>query len=144
MKFLNAEYLFLLSGLCLLVLGYFNLAKEFGINMLDTYFVIAGSHLMYLTSAFFILIASIHFLFTKLSRPLNLAIGLLHYTLTLAFAISFLLTYNPLTYYSYGSSSSFIESGRLLLIATGGFVIAQLLFVGNMIWALLKSKVSKP
>ncbi|MFD1255814.1 hypothetical protein ACFQ3S_03315 [Mucilaginibacter terrae] len=143
MKFLKAEYLFLLSGLCLLIIGFFNLAKEVDINMHDTYFVVAGSHLMYLTSAFFILIALIYFLFTKLLRPLNLAIGLLHYTLTLIFAISFWLIYNPLTYYSYGTSSSFIESGRLLLIATGGFIIAQILFLGDIIWSLIKSRIPK-
>ena len=142
MKFLKAEYLFLISATGLILMGLLPVVKTFDINMHDTYFVIAGRHFLYFLSMFLFLIALVYFIFSKLSKPLDFTIGLVHFVLTILFFFSFWnIADIP---YSHDSSNSFVRSGIILYVTAALFAIAQIFFIGNIIWSLLKSKVSKP
>jgi heme/copper-type cytochrome/quinol oxidase subunit 1 len=142
MKLLKAQYLFLLSAASLFLIGLLSNVKTFDINLHDTYFVIAGRHFLYSLSMFSLLLALVYFVFSKLERPLNFTIGLVHFVITNLFVFALWQTAD--LSYSHNSSDSLVRSGIMFSVSTALFIIAQLLFVGNMVWALLKPKVSKP
>ena len=142
MKLWKVEYLFLLSAASLFLIGLLSNVKTFEINLHDTYFVIAGSHFLYSLSMFSLVLALIYFTFSKLSRPLNFTIGLVHFVITMLFVFTLWQTAD--TSYSNYSSDSLVRIGKMFSVSVALFVITQIVFIGNMVWALLKPKVSKP
>lgn len=146
MKYMEAETLFLLSGIVLTVLGSIYPNDVIDINLHDTYFVIKLPFLSYMPAILLLFLSFVYYLFSKYFIVLNTSLGVLHYMLTLLGVIG--IWQSVANFSSPGNynalSQPILNFGLLLLIAVVLFLLGQMVFIANIIWALLKSKVSKP
>ncbi|MES2134123.1 MAG: hypothetical protein V4506_17380 [Bacteroidota bacterium] len=139
--------LFLLTGLCYLLFGYASGDSTLDINVHDTYFVIALQHIGFLFFVIHLFYSIIYFLIRK---SLNYISGLIHLLLIMplcisimysAFYTSFVLGGTTRRYYTNSNDSIFESQGsfsNLLFVFSILFLLAQLVFIGNIIIAITK------
>lgn len=145
--------LFTLASLGLLVasslFGIFMGNSAVDIQMHDTYFVVAHFHLLFAVGILFGFFALIYFLFPKISgRLIKETLGKLHFWISL---IGIFIVLNPLLYlsisavprryYSFEGMDAYRNFEVLNSIITISAIvvfIAQLLFLTNIIYSLIK------
>ncbi len=139
------DFLFSLSGLVIFAIGLGFLNSNFEINFHDTYLVVAQWHVATMLMTLYFLISVIYYSFTKFSRKLNQRAGFIHYSLTtvclaiLIFPPSFLFKPTPYTLQSENFAPAFGVNEMLALICLL-FIVAQLIFLANIIYTLVTPK----
>jgi cytochrome c oxidase subunit 1 len=128
--------------------------STFDIQLHDTYYVIAGEHLIVAAAFIFLLFTGIYYFFSGILRqPMNFPMGVVHFGVTLAGAIMATLPMQyeglagmPRRYLDYGHfvelhrAGSFVSfETKMLLLVT----LAQILFVVNMIFSAIRAVVRR-
>jgi heme/copper-type cytochrome/quinol oxidase subunit 1 len=147
MKVIKTQYPFLIASLVFFVLGTMYYTNALDINFHDTYFIISLPLLSYYPAMYMLVTFFIYYVFNKALKPLNNMWGIIHFMLTLLSSIIICKTalgaYQPQRYYSFSNQSSFVTSHIMLIIAVIIFLLAQLIFLVNIIKSLTNNKVSK-
>jgi len=148
-NFSRIDFLFSVTGLFVLLVGLIFFRSAFDINVHDTYFVIANSHITIGLTFLFFIFSLIYFSFARLGRPLKKGLGLTHYIITV---LTLFITVFPPTFlfkptrYSPADASldSNFDVNTLILLVFFTFILGQLLFLINIIWTLIRSKKTTP
>ncbi len=119
------------------------------IQVFDTYFVIATSHVFFALSFFFAIYALLYFLTPSLLRKkLNFVLSQVHFWVTffciivLLFPLIFIgLNGVPRRYYSYDTHTSYIESSFSIIFFI--LVFSQLVFLVNVFYTMMKGASSQ-
>lgn len=147
MKLINTQYPFLIASLVFFVLGAMYCTNALDINFHDTYFIILLPLLSYYPAIYMLVTFFIYYVFSKALKPLNNKWGIVHFMLTLFSTIVICKTalgvYQPHRYYSLSNQSNFVNSHTMLSMVVIVFLLAQLIFLVNIIKSLTNIKVSK-
>lgn len=138
MKF-KAYYLLFITSLILLMLGFLVGEETFDINIHDTYFVIANSHLYWLFSSLLFITFIFYFLLNITKIKLNKIISKIHIFGTI---ILIVLLIFPYTLFSNPNEFPLFDSFEYInIVLTISFLILlflQLLFIINIFVSLIK------
>ncbi|TCK69160.1 hypothetical protein DFQ05_0679 [Winogradskyella wandonensis] len=139
---LKAHNYYWITAICILILGLFTLISSqdsfLDINIYDTYFVVAESHITFVLCSFYILLGLLYFIFHKADITLIPWLSGLHTLVSIgAFFIHKLLV---VFVFSRGSmisgDSSMIQ--KSIIILTMSVCIAQILFIFNIVYSSIK------
>jgi len=148
MKYLKAKYLFLLSGIISFIVGIIHYDDTLDMNLHDTYFVAVLPLLSCYPAIYMLAVAMVYFMFNRYFKPLNERAGGVHFLLTALSAISmwqiFDTFFQPKRYYAFIGPSYFIDAETMLLVAFFFFLVAQLLFVTNIIRTVIMFRSTNP
>lgn len=143
------DFLFSLTGLLVLSIGLIFFRSTLDINIHDTYLVIAQTHIAMGLAFMYFLISLIYFSFKKFSKPLKYRLGQIHYLITTSALLIFIF---PPTYFfpseRYTTSSTSFSTGfdihEFLVFVFFGFILAQIIFLINIIWTIFGEKKTTP
>jgi cytochrome c oxidase subunit 1 len=138
---------FLIGGLT----GIFAASMPVDLYLHDTYFIVGHLHYVLFGGSLFGTFAGITYWFPKMfGRHLNEGLGKLHAGLTFLFFNSvmfpmFILGVNgmPRRIYDYTQYANLAHTGpinRMMSVSAFCLFLAQLIFVGNIVWALIKGR----
>ncbi|CAM3640896.1 hypothetical protein MUGA111182_00685 [Mucilaginibacter galii] len=148
MQYLKAKYLFLLSGIISFVVGVIYYHDTLDMNLHDTYFVAVLPLLSCYPAIYMLMVAMVYFMFSRYFKPLNERAGTVHFLVTALSAISMWQIFNtffqPKRYYAFNGPSYFITAENMLLVAFFFFLVAQLLFVINIIRTVIMFRSTNP
>lgn len=139
--------LFILAGIGFIILGIlpWDLAvQSLDIQVHDTYFVIAPSHITILFAATFLLLAAIYQLMKFVGKPLYKKAGYVHLAFTLAFPcfIVFSLLLEPIIQGRYYDREHFLfTSSIFILILVSLFLAGQIILLLNIVVAIFKRRL---
>lgn len=139
------DFLFSLTGLLILAIGFVFFRSTLDINIHDTYLVIAQTHIALGLASTFFLMSLIYFSFTKFSKPLKYCLGQIHYAITTLTLLIFIFPptslfqlrrYTPDT----NPFNKGFDINELLVFVFFGFLLGQLVFLANIFWTLFGRK----
>lgn len=151
--YFNTISLFTTACIALIVLSILSALLHsnaaFDIQLHDTYFVVAKAQIMILFAFLMGFFALLYFLIPKITgKALNEKMGKLHFGITaigifiILFPLSDLgLSSTPRRYYkfdSFDTYSNFTSVNKIITILTILILVAQLIFVFNLIYSLIK------
>ena len=143
------DFLFSLTGLLVLAIGLIFFRSTLDINIHETYLVIAQTHIALGLAFLYLLISLIYCSFTKFSQPLKYRLGQIHYIIT---TLALLIFVFPPTYLfqprRYTPDSNPFDKGldinEFIVFVFFGFILAQIIFLINIIWTILGRKKTTP
>lgn len=144
-KLLNTPFIFIFTGFTILVVGLIFFQSTLDINLHDTYFVIAHVHIALYLCLLFLAFSLIYFIFNKLKKPLNKSLAIIHYIFTILTIILLVFSstdsYNHIKRYTGDNPfDSEFSIKPFILFLSLTFIIAQIIFIFNIVWTLLKKK----
>jgi cytochrome c oxidase subunit 1 len=125
------------------------------IQLHDTLFVIAHVHLILFFALLFLAFAAVYFVFPRITgRTMNVAMGYIHFALTLTTAYFLCWSYHyaglagmPRRYMDYSnwvSLDRFSMANHFTTQAMIVLVCGQVVFVANLVWSLVKGQKWRP
>jgi len=151
-KKLTYQLIYLLVGIIFILMS-FTASESFDLVIKDTYYVIENGDIYIVIGLAFIVFAGTIWMFKRINRSLNktvLWIHLLTTTITLisSLGLVFLMIERSMpkrytdysVYNEFKATSTEIDFNLWLMLAVVTCLLAQVLFVGNMIFALVPRK----
>jgi heme/copper-type cytochrome/quinol oxidase subunit 1 len=144
-KLKNSYFLFFCTAVLILIVGMLFFRGVFNVNIHDTYIFIDQVHITLLLTVSFLIVSGIYFSFSKCSKPLNPFFGNLHYLTTMLSLIVFVFPPTCLFEVKRYSAQSRpfaneFDINDLLAIFGLLFILAQLIFIINIVCSLLRRK----
>lgn len=141
------SFLYLITGFCIILLGWMNSDKVLDIAFHDTYFVFSYAFVGTIVGGAFLFCGMVHLLFHLKKKRLISALGWVHFLLTLLSLVAILFLFQkigeaPSRYEDYSVYEEFKSNGlhaikrnliEWTLVVFQLFVLTQLLFVVNVV-----------
>jgi heme/copper-type cytochrome/quinol oxidase subunit 1 len=144
-KYVQPEFLFLITGLLIVAYRLLFVHEPLDIAIHDTYILVDSLHITFLVTILFVILSFPYTLLREANKPLSKTGGWLHYILTMAPLLAFILAL-PITI-QYNSNHSFSENMQyaekyniLMTVSCMLCVLGQLVFLVNILVSLFKRK----
>lgn len=154
-KYFRTYFLFVISALVCFIISLFPLNESLDISTHDTYLVVNYSNILQIFGIYFLLSGLIYYLFNKFKRKTIRILVDLHFWIIIICVFSFFVctffvtsaksskSYYSSSFYSEfdaEQSNSLTDFNYLISLVAVLFLLAQLIFIANILVALFKSK----